>query len=222
MKVELSQVGQEVANLIVLKNVNLLVPSGSFVCISGGSGEGKSLLFSLICGVMLPQQGNILYDDITVSDMNESQEMAFRGQLGAVFQRAALISNLTVKENLLLPLNLHSAELPEDEKIDRVESIAAKLGLTRFLKLRPDKLSTGQAVLAGLARAVINQPKLFIWDAPLVDTDKQWSAKVLETLSELKMAGTTVIIFTNREDIILQLADSHYRLTEGEIGLAND
>ena len=222
MKVELIQVGQEIANKVVLKNVNLKMESGEFVCISGGSGEGKSLLFSAVCGVLKQQQGEILYDGFSLEQMSEQQERAFRAQLGVVFQRAALISNLTVNENLMLPLNLHAESLTMDEKTDRVEVIAAKLGLSRFLHLRPDKLSTGQGVLAGLARAVINQPKLFVWDAPLVDTDTQWSSKVTAVLSELKANGSSVIIFTNRADIIEQLADRHFEIYQGQIGLVND
>lgn len=222
MKVELIQVGQEIANKVVLKNVNLAMESGEFVCVSGGSGEGKSLLFSAVCGVLKQQQGQILYGGVTLDQMSEQQERTFRAQLGVVFQRAALISNLTINENLMLPLNLHAQFLSADEKTDRVEAIAAKLGLSRFLHLRPDKLSTGQAVLAGLARAVINQPKLFIWDAPLVDTDTQWSSIVTNVLAELKSAGTSVIIFTNRADIIEQFADRHFEIHQGQIRLIND
>ena len=189
--------------------------------VSGRSGCGKSMLFSILCGTLRATSGQVLVNSRDMTDMEHEENQAFRKYLGAVFQRAALISNLTLIENLLLPLNLHFPELDTQAKLKRIHSIASEFGFYNYLEWRTDRMSMGMRSLAGLARAVLNEPKYLIWDAPLIDVDLHWSGLVLNKLGQIKASGATIILMSNRQEFIDHLADRRFLLMAGQLRLQN-
>ena len=98
MKLELKDIGHSIDNREVFQGISATVDSGQCLVVSGRSGSGKSLLFSIVCGVLAPHQGEILIDDIALREMNNEQYNQFRQSMGVVFQVSALISNLTLRE----------------------------------------------------------------------------------------------------------------------------
>lgn len=217
MKIELSDISHSNLKGSLLKALNVVLESGETLVISGRSGSGKSLLFSVMCGILAPLKGKVLVDGKCLFAMDEGQNLAFRRELGVVFEVSALLSNLTLKENLLLPLNLYFPDEPLSKKLAQVEKVSHEFGLEKYLEWRIDELSSGQAALAGLARALIIEPKCLIWDAPLSEVDVKWNAYICRRLRLLKEHGTTMILFTNRQHLIDEFADSHMELCDGRL-----
>ncbi len=217
MRLELRDICHKLEQRQLLENINLTVESGQCLVVSGRSGSGKSLLFSIVCGIFPPQCGEVLVDGQSIAQMNEAQNQEFRKHLGVVFQVSALISNLTLAENLMLPLNLYFPDKSCDEKREEVQAICCEFGLESYLDQRTDQLSTGLASLAGLARALLVEPKLLVWDAPMSVIDSKWNEHLKNRLKHLKNVGTTFILFTNRRSIIERLADVRLDLSEGHL-----
>ncbi|MEC4091663.1 MULTISPECIES: ATP-binding cassette domain-containing protein [Pseudoalteromonas] len=212
MKIALKDISHSVADQPILASINVTVEPGECLLITGRSGSGKSVLFNIICDITRPQQGHVLIDDVEIATMTALQYARFRRDLGVIFQVSALISNLTLEENLLLPLNRHHSRLSLDEKRQKVGKICRQFGLTQYLDQRTDRLSSGLASLAGLARALIMEPKALIWDAPMAQVDRAWCQHELELLKDLKDKGTTLVLCSNRQELITSLADHQLHL----------
>ena len=219
MQVELRNIHFSFGGSHLLDDVSVVVENGECISISGSSGSGKSLLFSILCGTLLADKGQVMANGKDLRAMKPGENQAFRKHLGAVFQRSALLSNLSLEENLMLPLNLHFPALSQQVKLERVRSIADEFGFSRYLHWRIDRMSVGMTSLAGLARALVTEPKCLIWDAPLIDVDQIWNNLVKTKLRQAKKAGATIIIFSNRRDIIDELADRQFVLSESRLRL---
>lgn len=200
-----------------LKNVSFELRAGRCLVISGFSGSGKSLLLSLICGLVAPDSGSVSFDEKTMSQMNHAQNAGFRKKLGVIFQEPALLSNLTIAENLMLPLTQHYPMLSALEKNALVGKCCTQFELHDFLDDRIEELSNGKQALASFARALICDPTLLIWDAPLSNIDLHWSPQIITQLKFMKVRQKTLILFTNREQLINELADQHLHLVDGEL-----
>jgi acetoin utilization transport system ATP-binding protein len=207
VKIELRGICHKLESRQMLDDINLTVNSGQCLVVSGRSGSGKSLLFSIVCGLLIPDAGQVLVNDQPIDEMSEDQNQHFRKYLGVVFQVSALLSNLTLLENLMLPLNQHFPERDCDQKRRDVETICQEFGLNEHTDQRVGQLSTGQAALAGLARALLIEPKCLVWDSPMSEIDLQWGSHVTNRLKHLKDSGTTFILLTNRQWVIDELAD---------------
>ena len=200
-----------------INNVNFELNTGQCLIISGISGSGKSLLLSLICGLVNADSGAVHFDGLTMQQMTVEQDARFRKRLGVVFQKPALLSNLTISENLLLPLIQHYPDLSENERGVLVESACQQFRLQSCLNDRIEDLSNGMQSLVSLTRALIVEPDLLIWDAPLSDIDMNWSGQIITVLKKMKAGGKTLILFTNRKFLIEEMADVHLHLVEGEL-----
>lgn len=217
MNIELNQVSHDCDKRLMLNGIHLNVSSGETVVISGRSGCGKSLLFSIMTGVLAPDNGEVLANGQCIAAMDEQQNLDFRRVLGVVFQVPALLSNLTLQENLLLPLNLYFPDEPLPKKLTQVQKVAHEFGLEGYLNGRTDELSNGLAGLAGLARALIIEPQCLIWDAPLSDIDVKWNQYICRRLRLLKQQGITMVLFSNREHLIEEFADRRLDLSAGKL-----
>ena len=204
-----------------INNVNIELSTGQCLIISGISGCGKSLLLSLICGLVIADSGSVVFDDLTMQQMTTEQDAQFRKRLGVIFQKPALLSNLTILENLLLPLIQHCPELSDTERGEVVEKACQQFNLQSYLHDRVEDLSNGMQSLVSLTRALIGRPDLLIWDAPLSDIDLNWSAQIIGVLKQMKAREKTMILFTNREILIDEMADIHLNLVDGKL-IAND
>ncbi|TQF71037.1 ATP-binding cassette domain-containing protein [Pseudoalteromonas luteoviolacea] len=212
MNIEFKGITHAVKNREVFCDLNAQVSSGQCLVISGRSGCGKTLFFSIASDIIRPDKGQMLIDSVAVNDMNAQKYSEFRRNLGVVFQLSGLISNLTLEENLMLPLNRHYKDVSKPEKQERIRSIAREFALEHYLTQRTEQLSSGQASLAGLARALLLKPKAVVWDAPMAEIDDQWSQYVLDLLLCLKQQGTTLILCSNRKEVIEKLADTQLEL----------
>ena len=183
---------------IALNKLSFNVNDGEFVAIMGPSGCGKSTLLNILGLLDDPDGGSFVFNDIEVSDFNERKRATLRKHnIGFVFQSFNLIDELTVYENVELPL-IYTGVKP-DERKKRVEEVLEKMQIMHRRKHFPQQLSGGQQQRVAVARAVVNNPKLILADEPTGNLDSSNGNEVMDLLTELNEAGTTIIMVTHSE-----------------------
>jgi len=179
-----------------LNNINLEISEGEFVAVMGPSGCGKSTLLNLLGLLDNPTEGEYFIFDKEVSKYSERKRANIRkGTIGFVFQSFNLIDELTVFENIELPL-LYLG-VPKSERKKRVEEVLEKTQITARKKHFPQQLSGGQQQRVAVARAVIANPKVILADEPTGNLDSKHGDEVMQLLSDLNEAGTTIVMVTH-------------------------
>lgn len=198
-----------------LQNVSLQVKKGEFVAIMGPSGCGKSTLLNILGLLDNPTEGTYLLDGTDVSRMQEDERTELRkGKLGFVFQSFNLIDELTVLENIELPLLYMN--VPKKERRQKVKEVVERVAMSHRAGHFPAQLSGGQQQRVAIARAVISRPHIILADEPTGNLDSKHGKEVMELLKELHREGTTIIMVTH------SLHDANYaeriiNLFDGEI-----
>lgn len=181
-----------------LNNVSLRVDKGEFVAVMGPSGCGKSTLLNILGLLDSPTGGIYMLDGTDVSKFSETQRNTLRkGILGFVFQSFNLIDELTVYENIELPL-LYMG-VPTAERKKRVEEAMERMAITHRAKHFPQQLSGGQQQRTAIARAVVSRPKLILADEPTGNLDSKNGMEVMSLLRELHKEGTTIVMVTHSQ-----------------------
>jgi len=197
-----------------LNNVDLSVKKGEFVAIMGPSGCGKSTLLNILGLLDNPTSGKLVFNDTDVSTFKERQRTNLRkGNVGFVFQSFNLIDELTVFENVELPLLY--MKVPAKERKERVEKVLDRMQMGHRKKHFPQQLSGGQQQRVAIARAVVSDPKLILADEPTGNLDSANGEEVMKLLKELNTEGTTIVMVTHSPSDseyahrIVQLFDGH-------------
>lgn len=181
-----------------LNEVNLEIERGDFVAIMGPSGCGKSTLMNILGTLDSPTSGKYFFDGKEVDKMSESQLTTFRkGNIGFVFQNFNLIDELTVYENVELPLVY--LNLKASERKQRVMEVLERMNIAHRAGHFPQQLSGGQQQRVAIARAVVTGCPLILADEPTGNLDSTNGIEVMELLGELNKQGTTVIIVTHSQ-----------------------
>ena len=179
-----------------LVNVSLEVKKGEFVAVMGPSGCGKSTLLNILGLLDRPTDGQYFLDGKDMSALTEKERNVFRrGMLGFVFQSFNLIDELTVEENIELPLLY--MKVPAAERKRRITDAMARMGITHRAKHFPSQLSGGQQQRVAIARAVVMQPKIILADEPTGNLDSKNGLEVMGLLRELHREGTTIVMVTH-------------------------
>lgn len=197
-----------------LNNVNLDITEGEFVAIMGPSGCGKSTLLNILGLLDNPSSGAFHFNGYEVSKYNERQRTGLRkANIGFVFQSFNLIDELTVFENVELPLLYMKVSSSERKK--RVNEVLERMNIAHRAKHFPQQLSGGQQQRVAIARAVVTKPKLILADEPTGNLDSANGEEVMNLLTQLNEEGTTIIMVTHspsdadRSHRIIQLFDGH-------------
>lgn len=181
-----------------LNEVSLQVERGEFVAIMGPSGCGKSTLLNILGTLDSPTSGSYGFDGKQVERMNENQLTALRkGNLGFIFQSFNLIDELSVYENVELPLVYLG--MKQAERKEKVKQVLEKVNLMHRANHFPQQLSGGQQQRVAIARAVVADCKLLLADEPTGNLDSVNGVEVMELLSQLNQQGTTIIIVTHSQ-----------------------
>ncbi|MDE6366004.1 MAG: ABC transporter ATP-binding protein [Muribaculaceae bacterium] len=181
-----------------LTNVNFTVKKGEFVAVMGPSGCGKSTLLNIIGLLDNPTSGSYMLLGHEVAGLRESGRTKFRkGRIGFVFQSFNLIDELTVEQNVELPLTYLG--LPAAERRRRVERMLERVRISHRRKHLPAQLSGGQQQRVAVARALVTEPELILADEPTGNLDSKNGREVMELLSELNADGTTIVMVTHSE-----------------------
>ncbi|MEO6347237.1 MAG: ABC transporter ATP-binding protein [Aquaticitalea sp.] len=188
----------EEVQTVALNKLTFEVKDGEFVAVMGPSGCGKSTLLNIIGLLDDPDGGSFMFNDIEVAHFNERKRANLRKHnIGFVFQSFNLIDELTVFENVELPL-IYTGVKPADRK-KRVEEVLEKMQIMHRRNHFPQQLSGGQQQRVAVARAVVNNPKLILADEPTGNLDSSNGNEVMDLLTELNAAGTTIIMVTHSE-----------------------
>ncbi len=200
---------------IAIDKLNFEVEKGEFVAIMGPSGCGKTTLLNILGLLDTPTAGNYYLNGKDVTQLNEhDRTMLRRGEIGFVFQSFNLIDELTVYENIELPLSYQKVRSGERKRL--VTDIMRRMEISHRAKHFPHQLSGGQQQRVAIARAVVSNPKLILADEPTGNLDSKNGIEVMNILSELNKAGTTVVMVThNRRDA--EFAHRIVELFDGEI-----
>ena len=186
----------EFVKTIALNGVSLSVEDGEFVAIMGPSGCGKSTLLNILGLLDNPTSGTYLLNGKDVGSLKESQRTDVRkGEIGFVFQSFNLIDELTVEENVELPLIY--LDVPSKERKERVAEILRRVDMSHRAKHFPQQLSGGQQQRCAIARAVISHPNMILADEPTGNLDSKNGEEVMKLLQELNADGTTIIMVTH-------------------------
>ncbi|TLX45979.1 phosphonate ABC transporter ATP-binding protein [Pseudoalteromonas phenolica] len=200
-----------------LNDINLNVEQGEFVAIMGPSGCGKSTLLSILGMLDSPSSGSFDFDGTDIAGYSEKQLSQLRkASIGFVFQSFNLIDELTVFENVELPLQYQN--ISKSERKQRVEAILKRVAIDHRADHLPQQLSGGQQQRVAVARALVINPKLVLADEPTGNLDSKNGEEVMAMLRELNREGTTVIMVTHSEKEGAY-ADRLVRLLDGQIML---
>lgn len=193
----LSRIYEGKVSTHALTHIDFTVDKGEFVGIMGPSGSGKTTLLNVIATIDQPTSGQILISGSDPNRLSRKDKALFRRhELGFVFQHFNLLDTLSVEENIVLPLTLAGARVPEIEQ--RLQEVAVRLDLAELLQRRTSELSGGQMQRVAIARAMIHRPSLILADEPTGSLDSRAASEVMHRLTDVNEAeGTTVLMVTH-------------------------
>lgn len=183
---------------VALGGINMEINDGEFVAIMGPSGCGKTTLLNILGLLDNPTEGSYLLDGVEVANMKESQRTTLRkGKIGFVFQSFNLIDELTVEQNVELPLKYMG--IPAAERQAKVVEVLRRVNMSHRISHFPNQLSGGQQQRVAIARAVVCNPKLILADEPTGNLDSKNGKEVMDLLAGLNDDGTTIVMVTHSQ-----------------------
>jgi phospholipid/cholesterol/gamma-HCH transport system ATP-binding protein len=202
---------------VVLDGLDLEIRRGDVTAIMGPSGTGKTTLLRLITGQIQADAGQVVVDGVNVATLNRRDLYALRRRMGMLFQNGALLTDIDVFENVAFPLREH-ARLPEPLVRTLVLTKLHAVGLRGAAQLMPRQLSGGMARRVALARAIVMDPDILIYDEPFAGLDPISMGVVMRLIRSLNDAlGISSIVVTHDVQEISQIADVSYILSEGKV-----
>lgn len=198
-----------------VRSISFDVNQGDYVAIIGPSGSGKTTLLSMLTGMLSASEGDILYDQVKLSQMSHRELSEMRANdLGLVFQFSELVSNLTIRENILLP-GLFTKKFSNAEYQRKCDYLLEHLRLTNIQNFLPRQLSGGQIQKASIARSLINDPAILFADEPSGDLDPENSYLVQLLLNEYNKRNHSIILVTHDMKLAFD-AQTVYEMKNGQ------
>lgn len=215
--VEIRDVHYSVGGRAIFNGLTLTVPRGKITAIMGPSGTGKTTLLRLITGQIRPTKGQVLVDGQEVAKLSRHDLYALRQRMGMLFQNGALLTDVSVFENVAFPVREHT-KLPESLIRHLVLTKLQTVGLRGAYKLMPHELSGGMARRVALARAMVRDPELLIYDEPFAGLDPISMGVILRLLRKVNDAlSITSMVVSHDVDEIALVADLSYILAGGKV-----
>ena len=200
----------------VLNDINLVIKRNQIVALMGPSGSGKTTLLNLISGIDSISSGNIYFDNQNITKLNEDELSEFRmNNIGIVFQFFNLIDDLTVIENVSLPLLIDNVNY--DKVKQEANRLLISLGLEKLKNRRTNLLSGGESQRVALARALITKPSLILADEPTGNLDKENTQKTIDLLVQTCKDNETSLLMVTHDDTHINKFDVVYYLESGKI-----
>lgn len=200
-----------------LKSINLTINKGDYVSISGPSGCGKSTLLSIMGLLDVSSSGEYFIEGVNVTDLTLDQAAEVRNaKIGFIFQSFNLIDELSVFDNVALPLRYHADKPNSAEIKKRVSACLEKVGLSHRIAHKPNQLSGGQQQRVAIARALVANPAVLLVDEPTGNLDSKSGDQVMDVLEQLNKAGTTICMVTH-DPRYADMARTKVQLLDGTI-----
>lgn len=198
----------------VLFDIGTEIKAGEIVILTGPSGSGKTTLLSLIGALRSAQEGSVSVLGHQLLNAKERTLIKVRRQIGYIFQAHNLLRSLTISQNVQMALQLNSKSKKERGRIDEV---LQRVGLAEHAHKTPDQLSGGQKQRAGIARALVNRPKIVLADEPTASLDKKSGRDVVELIQDLAREDGSAVILVTHDNRILDVADRILHIEDGRI-----
>jgi putative ABC transport system ATP-binding protein len=216
--IELRQVSKTVPSgagmLTILHPLDLTIPNGRVIAVTGASGSGKSTLLGLIAGLDAPSTGSILIDGVDITALSEDALARLRGtRIGFVFQFFHLLPSLTAYENVLVPIEIAGGADPAR----RAKDLLAEVGLSDRGHHYPSQLSGGEQQRVAIARALANNPSLLLADEPTGNLDSRTGGQVIDLLLRIHRARQSTLVLVTHDPEIAAIADLTISLRDGQI-----
>ena len=200
--------------LTILHPLDLTIPGGRVVAITGPSGSGKSTLLGLLAGLDSPSEGSVTIDGVNITTLDEDALARLRGKrIGFVFQFFHLLPSLTAFENVLVPMEIAG----EKGAARRADALLGEVGLAERRHHYPSQLSGGEQQRVAIARALANNPPLLLADEPTGNLDSQTGRQVIELLLEVHRSRSTTIVLVTHDPELAALADLTIALRDGRV-----
>ncbi|MBT4763316.1 MAG: ATP-binding cassette domain-containing protein [Bdellovibrionaceae bacterium] len=200
------------------KDVTFTVNKGECLGLVGGSGSGKSVLLKSLIGLIKPDAGEILIDGELINSFDDDDLRRLRQKVAYVFQNGALFDSMDIYENLAYPLRAHT-DFSEDKIKEKIERILELLGLESICHILPSQLSGGMQKRVGLARSIILEPDVILYDEPTAGLDPFNTKNIQDIILRLKATGVTSIFVSHDVPSALIVCDRLALLSEGQIVL---
>ncbi len=214
--IQLCNVGKIYANgAPALHDINLKIPSGDFVYVTGSSGAGKSTLLRLLYCAEKPSRGQILMGGRNTTRLSSRNIALLRRDIGFVFQDFKLLNNRSVFENVALPLQVQAAS--KQDIGNRVYQVLQYVGLEYKLQRKPLELSGGEQQRVAIARAMVVNPRLLLADEPTGNLDQDLAVEIMEMFNRINESGTTVLIATHDQETLHRFPRRTIVLHDGNI-----
>ena len=208
---EIKNIRKKIGNVEILKGINIDLEKGGFLVLVGPSGCGKSTLLNAIAGLLPPSSGDIVIDGQVINDLHPSQR-----DIAMVFQSYALYPNMTVEQNIAFALEMRGIEKAQREAA--VKQVAKTLQIEHLLKRRPSQLSGGQRQRVAMGRALVRQPRVFLFDEPLSNLDAKLRVEVRAEIKALHQNTNATIVYVTHDQIeAMTLATKIVVLKEGMV-----
>jgi len=216
--VQAIQLGKQVTTsegqLVILDDINFSIAAGTSVAILGASGSGKTTLLGLLAGLDIASTGHVIINDTDLGELDEDGRALLRaGSVGFVFQNFQLLSGLTALENVMLPLELATADKPKETAKD----ILSRVGLAGRLHHYPAQLSGGEQQRCAIARAFATRPQLLFADEPTGNLDPVTGQRIIDLLFKLNREQGTTLIMATHDEALAENCDIRLQLQAGKL-----
>lgn len=199
-----------------LNDVSLVVPDGSSLALMGASGSGKSTLLHCLAGVLVPDSGSVAVDGLDLAAMSDKRRSRLRLEhVGVVFQFGDLVPELTLAENVMLPLQLLG--IRQGRARERAMDLLATLGVADIAGSRTGAVSGGQAQRAAVARALVHGPRVVLADEPTGALDSINAEAVLDALVDLTRRSETTLVVVTHDNLVASHLDTLVTMRDGKI-----
>ncbi|MES0489027.1 MAG: ATP-binding cassette domain-containing protein [Leptospirales bacterium] len=216
-EIVLDNVGLVSNSTQILENINETIFRGELYCILGTSGSGKSTLLKVINGLLIEIEGKVIVQGKSIYNYSPKEMLNYHNRCGFVFQTSALISNMTVFDNLALCFQYHT-NLTKIEIFEKIEPHLAYFDVdTTILEQRPAFLSNGEKQIFGIIRALLRDPEYRFWDQPLSSLDHIYQNRVQKLIEKSRDEGKTTILVSNHPKYALKVADRIGILHQGRL-----
>jgi phospholipid/cholesterol/gamma-HCH transport system ATP-binding protein len=213
--IEFKNIRKTFGDKVVLNDVSAVLQEGKCNLIIGTSGSGKTVLMKCLVGLFEPDHGDIIYDGVNFSEMNEEQRKLLRQQIGMLFQGSALFDSLTVEKNIMFPLNMFTT-WSYAEKKKRVNEVLERVNLKDSNKKYPAEISGGMKKRVGIARAIVLNPKYLFCDEPNSGLDPQTSMVIDKLIQEITVEyNITTVVNTHDMNSVMETGDHIIYMYQG-------
>jgi ABC-type multidrug transport system ATPase subunit len=217
--IELKNVSFSAVDGLIIDDVSIDFKTSKTTAIVGPSGCGKSTVLKLAAGLLVPDQGEVLYKDANIAVMSRAENMEFRREGAFVFQDSALWANQSLYQILELPLKIHYPEMKSKRRAERIKAVTELVGYRKNLNIRPSALSMGEQKLIGFARAMLCGPSLLFLDEWTESLDETAADRLIDIVRRKKNEGATILFISHDLRIIKDLADFIVVIVDGKLSV---